>query len=95
MIILREPFSFEWDKGNKGKNFAKHQVADQECEEVFFDQHKRILKDIIHSQREDRYVLLGQTRAKRKLFIVFTMRREKIRVISARILNKREEGLYE
>ena len=95
MIILRSPFQFQWDKGNKNKNDVQHRVSDEECEEVFFDQNKKILKDILHSGREERYMLLGQTKAKRGLFIVFTLRRDEIRVISARDLNRRERKLYE
>ena len=95
MIILHSPFQFQWDKGNKNKNYAQHKVSDQECEEVFFDQNKKILKDILHSDTEERYILLGQTKAKRKLFIAFTLRQDEIRVISARDFNRKERKLYE
>lgn len=95
MIILGEPLRFEWDHGNKNKNHKKHGVTDQECEETFFDFHKKILRDVFHSHHEDRYILLGETKGKRRLFIVFTMRSGRIRVISARDLNKREIKLYE
>jgi len=94
MKIFKKPIKFQWDKGNKGKNLIKHKVADEECEEVFFDPGKRLLKDILHSQKEDRYILLGQTKKQRLLFVVFTMRNNKIRVISARALNKKERSLY-
>ena len=70
-------------------------MTDQECEEIFFDQEKKIFKDILHSGREERYILLGQTKENRLLFIVFTIRASKIRVISARDLNKKEKKLYE
>lgn len=95
MIVLGEPLRFEWDHGNKNKNYKKHGVTDQECEEAFFDLRKKILRDIFHSHNEDRYILLGETKRKRKLFVVFTMRSDKLRVISARDLNKREQKLYE
>ena len=95
MKILENPGAFQWDKGNKGKNYQKHKVTDQECEEVFFDQNKKIFKDVFHSNDEERYILLGQTKENRILFIVFTMRSDKIRIISARDLNKKEERLYE
>jgi uncharacterized protein len=94
MIILKEPIEFEWDKGNRDKNFDKHGVADQECEEAFFDQGKKILKDVLHSEKEDRYILLGRTKEDRLLFIAFTLRRHKVRIISARDLNKKERSLY-
>lgn len=86
---------FEWDAGNQEKNELKHGVTNKECEEAFFDEQKRILKDPIHSGKEQRYVLLGKTKAHRRLFIVFTTRKSFIRVISARDLNKKEYPLYE
>ena len=95
MKILDNPDEFQWDKGNKGKNYLKHKVTDEECEEAFFDQNKKILKDLLHSNNEERYILLGQTKEKRFLFIIFTVRSGKIRVISARDLNKKEKKLYE
>lgn len=86
---------FDWDRGNTNKNWKKHQVKDQECEEVFFDSKKKLLNDIIHSIKEKRYILLGQTKLKRLLFIVFIVRKNKIRIISARDINKKEKYLYE
>ena len=85
---------FEWDSGNKGKN-QKHKVKDEECEEVFFDYNKKILKDALHSGKEKRYLLIGRTKKKRLLFLVFTIRKDKVRIISARDLNQKEYKLYE
>lgn len=95
MKILKKALSFEWDYGNRGKNFTRHRVADQECEEVFFDPRKKILRDLLHSGREERFILIGRTKMERLLFMVFTMRKDKIRVVSARDLNKKEKHLYE
>lgn len=86
---------FEWDKGNSNKNLKKHGVADGECEEIFFDPRKRIAKDLKHSTQENRFILLGKTKLGRLLFIVFTIRNDKIRIISARDVNKKEQHLYE
>lgn len=94
MKIFRTPLSFDWDNGNKGKNFHKHQVTDEECEELFFDSQKKILKDTLHSGKEPRYILLGKTKNEKLLFLAFTIRKEKIRVISARDLNKKEKKFY-
>ncbi len=94
MKLLPQPIRFEWDAGNQNKNWAKHnKVGNEECEEVFFDPHKRIASDALHSGSEPRYLLLGTTRFGRPLFIVFTVRGNKVRVISARDLNKKEEKL--
>jgi uncharacterized DUF497 family protein len=87
-------FRFNWDAGNSGKN-RKHHVEDSECEEVFFDQKKVFLKDKFHSANEDRYILLGKTKQARLLYIVFTIRNGKVRIISARDINKKEVHLYE
>jgi len=95
MLVLREPVTFEWDQGNSGKNDRTHGVADAECEEVFFDPRKRLLHDPLHSGHEDRYILIGETVSHRALFIVFTIRKHRVRVISARDLNRRERCLYE
>ena len=95
MKLLDNVSEFEWDSGNRGKNFKKHGVTDEECEEAFFDERKKILKDILHSGKEKRYILLGKTKKERLLFLVFTIRKSKVRVISARDLNKREKKLYE
>ncbi|PIR62282.1 MAG: hypothetical protein COU65_04240 [Candidatus Pacebacteria bacterium CG10_big_fil_rev_8_21_14_0_10_42_12] len=90
MISLKKPIEFEWDEGNLDKNLEKHKVSNLEAEEVFFDEKKRILKDILHSGIEERYLIIGKTKAGRALFIVFTQRVDKVRVISARDQNKKE-----
>lgn len=95
MQIFHAPFEFEWDQGNREKNLLKHRVSDTECEEVFFDHRKQILKDTLHSGAERRYILIGMTKKRRVLFVAFIVRNQKIRVISARDLNRKESHLYE
>ena len=95
MKIVPRPIQFEWDKGNAGKNYDKHKVTNQECEEAFFDPKKKMFKDILHSGEEERHLLLGKTKLARTLFIAFTIRGNRVRVISARDLNKKELALYE
>lgn len=87
--------AFEWDKGNRSKNFLSHGVTDEECEEMFFDHRKKMLKDAFHSGAEDRFILIGKTKRDRLLFVVFTIRGGQVRVISARNLNRKEKSLYE
>jgi len=95
VITLGEPIEFEWDKGNIDKNFIKHKVTNKEIEEVFFCNHRFIFKDRLHSQKEERLRVFGATRSTRKLLVVFTQRKERIRVISARDMNKKETKFYE
>jgi uncharacterized DUF497 family protein len=96
MKVILKASQFDWDSGNRDKNKSKHAVEDWECEEVFIDSKKVILKDALHSGQENRYILLGKTRQSRLLYLAFTIRNEKIRVISARDVTKRREiDLYE
>lgn len=95
MKIIKNISEFDWDQGNINKNLITHNVTSQECEEVFFDPSKKILKDILHSGSENRYIILGKNKSGKLLFIVFTLRKNKIRIISARDLNKKERKLYE
>ena len=85
---------FEWDAGNAGKNQERHRVSDGECEQVFFQRPILIAPDMAHSRDEPRYAALGQTAAGRRMTVVFTVRGESIRVISARPMSRREaEGV--
>ena len=93
--VAKDIKGFIWDKGNIDKNWKTHRVANTECEEVFFDENKAVLKDVLHSGKEERFIILGKTGKSRLLFVVFTVRRKKIRIISARDTNKKERKLYE
>lgn len=95
MIDLSSVTGFEWDDGNRDKNWEKHQVSNSDCEEVFFNLPLLLHPDQTHSQAEERYYVLGQTNEGRRLFISFTIRGENIRVISARDMSKRERNFYE
>ena len=90
-----KPIGFEWDEGNKNKNGIKHGVDHREIEELFFNKPIFFFKDEKHSQVEERYVALGRTDKRRLLTIVFTIRNDLIRVISARPMSKRDRKVYE
>ncbi len=96
MRILPDTITFQWDSGNTHKNLIKHNVSTQEAEEVFTQRPFLTSKDIKHSSRtERRFHGLGQTKNKRKLQITFTIREEKIRIISVRDMDKKERSQYE
>ena len=95
MRIEPKPVIFDWDKGNIDKNFVKHNVTNREAEEVFEDSPKFIFKDEKHSQVEERYGLYGGTKAGRLLFVVFTIKKEKVRIISVRDMSQKERRVYE
>lgn len=89
------PKGFEWYGGNSNKNLERHGVTDRECEELFFDSQLLVYDDKKHSKEEDRYYALGETISGRRLFVVFAVRNEKIRVISGRDMNRKERVEYE
>lgn len=90
MRVPAEFVGFDWDAGNRDKNWAKHRVSDSECEEVFFNQPLIRRHDPGHSGEERRFRALGQTDTGRRLFVAFTMRGKLLRVISARDMTRRE-----
>ena len=94
MDILSRLEGFDWDKGNIKKNWERHRVTHIECEEVFFNKPLVVKEDEPHFRGEDRYYVLGKTDNERLLFIVFTTRVNKIRIISARDMNRKERKLY-
>jgi len=96
---MKETFSgfigFEWNDGNSNKNRVKHNVLNGEGEEVFFNQPLIVLDDKKHSKKERRLAAFGVADSGRRLTVVFTLRKDMIRVISARDMNKKERMFYE
>lgn len=93
--ILESCEGFDWDDANSNKNWLKHKVSKIECEQVYFNNPLIITDDEKHSTSEKRWLLLGRTDIDRKLFLVFTVRKNLIRVISARNMNKKEREVYD
>lgn len=96
MIDRTKITGFDWDEGNSRKN-QKHGVSMAESEQVFFNRPLLVLEDSKHSPQEPRFHALGQTDDERQLHITFTVRHhsEKIRVISARDMHRKERAVYE
>lgn len=86
---------FEWDEGNLLKNWNSHRVSASECEQVFFNRPLVTGPDEAHSATEARRYALGVTDAGRCLFVVFTIRGRKIRVISARDMSRQERKVFD
>ena len=86
---------FQWDKGNSLKSWLKHRVTEGEAEQIFFNEPLLLVSDEKHSQEESRFRALGRTDGERYLFIVFTVRKDLVRIISARDMNKKEREAYE
>lgn len=95
MIDLGKIGGFEWNRANIDKSFEKHGITPNQSEEIFLDEDLKVIRDIKHSQKEKRLIAIGKTFENKILFIVFTIRKNKIRIISARPANKKERRNYE
>lgn len=95
MLDLNEPYEFDWDQGNTVKNLIKHGIECREAEEAFLDEDNLLSDDTGHSSSEKRYHLIGKTLSGLILYITFTQRKNKVRIISARQADKKERSLYE
>lgn len=97
MLDLARIVGFDWDEGNARKSADKHGVSQAEAEQVFANLPLGVLEDVAHSRSEPRFQALGQTSDGRYLHVTFTLRAEgtKIRVVSARDMNRKEQTRYE
>jgi uncharacterized protein len=86
---------FEWDLDKARLNLKKHGVSFDEASTSFRDPLSQTIEDPLHSENEERFVLIGRSIQGRLLVIVHTERGERIRIISARLVTKREESGYE
>ena len=92
---LAECTGFQWDSGNSDKNWDLHKVSRAEAEQVFFNRPILVVVDSKHSQQEPRFAALGHTNEGRRLMVVFTVRENLVRVISARDQSREERRVYE
>lgn len=93
-LEISKPISFQWDKFNITKIRLRHGITTEEAEQPFFNDHW-LQFDESHSSTEKRYQLLGKNHSERLLFIIFTIRGNKVRVISARQASRKERAAYD
>ena len=86
---------FEWDEEKAETNLRKHGVSFEEAPTVFADPLAMTIPDPDHSTDEDRFITIGDSNKKRLLVVVYTERRKKIRLISARKATHAERKKYE
>ena len=84
--------TFEWDQEKNLINKKKHGISFETAAYVFYDEQYIEMFDFEHSIDEDRYIAIGQVED--VLFVVFTERKENIRLISARLATEAERRLY-
>lgn len=86
---------FEWGEGNIDKSYEKHGISPKEAEEIFVSEELFVLPDKKHSKAEKRHIALGKTQEGKNLFVIFTLRSNKVRIISARRMHTKEVAKYE
>lgn len=86
---------FEWDPEKDAANISKHGVAFAEAASVFGDPLGVSAYDPDHSRLENRFITIGLSAFGRLLMVAHTERGDRIRIISARELTRKERETYE
>ncbi len=84
---------FEWDEPKAAANLAKHKVSFAQARASFGDLFAVEYEDDRANYGEDRTILLGMA-ANRLLAVVYTLRGDKVRIISAREAEPHERRHY-
>lgn len=87
-----DDIQFEWDAEKEKKNIRKHGITFNIARRVFDDPYRIEIYDEVHSGEEDRYNTIGMVNE--ILFVIYTERKNNIRIISARIATHEERNLY-
>ena len=83
---------FEWDDEKDKSNKKKHGLSFATAVKAFNDDCRVEIYDEFHSQDEDRFIVIGL--AEDIVFLVYTIREETCRIISARLATTEERRLY-
>ncbi len=86
---------FEWDSNKDRSNQQKHNISFHEAASVFGDPLAVTFHDPEHSDEENRWLTFGLTRTEKLVIVSHTLRNEKMRIISARLMDKSERKIYE
>lgn len=87
--------SFEWDMDKAESNEQKHGIGFDEASTVFADPLSLTIHDPLHSEDEERYIIIGGSHKNRMLTVVHTERNDNIQIINARKATKKERSYYE
>jgi len=87
---------FTWDEKKAKSNLLKHNVSFAEAKTVFEDENARLILDPDHSEKEERFILLGLSIKSKILTVVHCYRddEQNVRIISARKSTKAEQIQY-
>ena len=94
-LSLIEWMKFEWDVKKVRRNLKKHKISFEEAVTVFGDPLSLTIEDPLHSEDEERFVIVGESNQQLLLVVVHTERGDKVRIISARQATLSERRDYE
>ena len=77
---MANELGFDWDQANTA-HIASHHVSPEEVEQVFANEEVDIDYDVVGG--EERWVVAGETDLARVLIVVYTMREDHLRVVTA------------
>lgn len=89
------PYTFQWDPAKDRANQRKHGVSFAEATTVFGDTLSLTIPDPVHSETEQRFIIVGHSYRHRLLVVVHTAGEESIRIITARRATASERDDYE
>jgi hypothetical protein len=84
---------FEWDDDKAARNLASHGVSFEAARMAFDDAFAVVREDRRQDYGEDRFILLGMVQ-ERVLVVSYTIRNDRLRIISARIAEPQERRRY-
>jgi uncharacterized DUF497 family protein len=87
---------FDWDRDKNLSNIEKHGISFKEAALTFFDPNAIMLADNVHSQNEERFLLIGFSEQYRLLTVChcYMENNDVVRIITARKATKSEEKIY-
>ena len=86
---------FEWDEKKHRTNLSKHGISFDEASTIFDDPLYIDFYDPDHSEKEQRYIIFGDSERGRILMVSYTERGDRIHIISARKATPAERESYE
>ena len=91
-----EELGFNWDDNKAARNIKKHNISFEEAISVFYDENAIEFYDPEHSDKEDRFLMIGLSWRLRVIVVSYCLRNKglEIRIISARKASKKEHQFY-
>ncbi len=85
---------FEWDERKARANVKKHGVSFHDAATIFGDPLAITFPDPDHSEEEERSITFGMSQSQRLLVVAHTNRGARTRIISARVMTRKEKVIY-